>query len=278
MNPAGNSLPTRRSSVRAVSTLVAILAALTSAPATAQDRLLWGSLKPGPHAVGYQTVYQLDHTREYDPEYVADATELPVHRPRPILICMWYPARTTRARPTAYRQYLEIPSDDAQLAPFVQRLTYHIREVVCEETMGKIPRRLTPAEAAAFDRFLATKVFAERNAPAAVGRFPVVIYHPGLGGSHEDNSVLFEYLASHGYVVLSSAYPDADASSVSIAGDLICSFRDMECLIPPCPRAAVRRRRPARRHGAQLRRVCGPCLGRRAGFDGPCTGVARLRA
>ena len=64
---------------------------------------------------------------------------------------------------------------------------------------------MTPAEAAAFDRFLAAKTIAVKDAPAAVGRFPVVIYHPGLGGSYEDNSVLFEYLASHGYLVLSSA-------------------------------------------------------------------------
>ena len=58
----------------------------------------------------------------------------------------------------------------------------------------------------------------------------MVIYHPGLGGTPDDNSVLFEYLASHGYVVLSSAYHAADASSVRCGGDLACSFRDMEFL------------------------------------------------
>src|SRR5262249_27516195 len=79
-------------------------------------------------------------------------------------------------------------------------------------------------------RFLSAETFAVKDAPAVDGRFPVVVYHPGLGGSHEDNSVLFEYLASHGYVVLSSAYPDPEASSVSCGGDLPCSFRDMEVL------------------------------------------------
>jgi pimeloyl-ACP methyl ester carboxylesterase len=93
---------------------------------------------------------------------------------------------------------------------------------------GKAPAKRTPAEAAAFDRFLATKTFAVKDSPAAGGRFSVVIYHPGLAGSHEDNSVLFEYLASHGYVVLSSTYPDPSAYSVSCGGDLTYSFRDME--------------------------------------------------
>src|SRR5581483_2904631 len=170
-----------------------LLTALAATHARAQDPLLWGGLKPGPHAVGYRTLYQLDHTRQYDPEYQADTTKPAAPRPRPILICVWYPAQKTGAKPMEYRQYLDVPSDDARLAPFVKRLSPHIRAVVCEETVGKIPAKLSPAEAAAFDRLLAMKTFAVKDAPAADGRFPVVIYHPGLSGTHEDNSVLFEY-------------------------------------------------------------------------------------
>jgi dipeptidyl aminopeptidase/acylaminoacyl peptidase len=57
-----------------------------------------------------------------------------------------------------------------------------------------------------------------------------VIYHPGLGGVPDDNSVLFELLASHGYVVLNSAYPNYYAEGVHIGSDLHTSFRDMEFL------------------------------------------------
>src|SRR5262249_13826574 len=78
------------------------------------------------------------------------------------------------------------------------------------------------------DRLLGMKTFAAKDAPAAEGRFPVVIYHPGLSGTHEDNSVLFEYLASHGYVVLSSAYPDPSAYGIGITSDLQGSFSDLE--------------------------------------------------
>src|SRR5262249_31393620 len=113
---------------------------------------------------------------------------------------------------------------------FVRRLTYNIRVVVCEETVGKAPAILTLAEAAVFDRFLAAKTFAVKDAAPADGRFPVVTHHPGLAGTPDDNSVLFEYLASHGYVVLSSAYPDPDASSVRITSNLQGSLRDMEFL------------------------------------------------
>ena len=104
-------------SFRGVGSLAAVLVALASASAGAQEQLLWGDLKPGPHAVGYQALYKLDPSREYDPEYVTDATQPLVHSPRPILICMWYPARATGAEPITYRQYLEIPSNDAELRP-----------------------------------------------------------------------------------------------------------------------------------------------------------------
>src|ERR1035437_8348678 len=67
-------------------------------------------------------------------------------------------------------------------------------------------------------------------APAA-GKFPVVIYHPGLGGTFDDNAVAYEYLASHGYVVLSIAYQAADSSILNINGDLATSLEDLNFLL-----------------------------------------------
>jgi hypothetical protein len=210
--------------------LAAVLVALASPPATGQDPLLWGSLKPGPNAVGYRALYRLDHTRQYDPEFATDPTKPPVHKPRPIFIAVWYPAQKTGARPMEYRQYSDVSSHDALIAPFVKRLSRHVVNVVSEETVGKEPANRTPAETAAFERLLASRTFAAKEAPPAEGRFPVVIHHPGLNGVPDDNSVLFELLASHGYVVLSSAYPNWYAEGVGIGSDLHTSFRDLEFL------------------------------------------------
>ena len=198
---------------------------------SAQEKLLWGSLKPGPHAVGFRMVYGLDHSREYDPDFSMDRTQLPVASPRPILICIWYPSQKTSSKSLTYGQYLEIPTGNGQIAEYAERLTPHMREVVAEETIGNVPVKMTPEESKAFERLLSTKTFAVKNAPAAKGRFPVIVYHPGLNGTYEDNSVLFEYLASHGYVVLSSAYSDPDAYFVGITSDLIGSFRDLDFLV-----------------------------------------------
>jgi hypothetical protein len=196
----------------------------------AQEPLLWGGLKPGPYTVGYRHLYRLDHTRQYDPEFVTDPTKPPAHRPRPILICLWYPAKKTDAKPMEYRQYLDVSSEDALIAPFVKRLSRHVVNEVSEGTVGSEPVNRKPAETAAFERLLATRTYAIKDAPPAEGRFPVVLNHAGLNGVADDNSVLFELLASHGYVVLCSAYQNYYAEGVGISSDLHTSFRDLEFL------------------------------------------------
>jgi pimeloyl-ACP methyl ester carboxylesterase len=209
---------------------LAVAAVCVVSSANAQTPLLWGGLKPGPHAVGFRLQYKLDHSREYDPEFVTDTTRFPVHRPRPIMIGIWYPAQKTNVSRMTYGQYLDISPGPGPLAAFASRLEPAMRDVVGEETTGHEPRAMTPAEVRAFEQLLAAKTFAVKDAPAASGKFPVILYHPGTGGTYEDNSALFEYLASHGYIVVSSAYPNPDAHEVFIAGDLAGSFADLAFL------------------------------------------------
>jgi hypothetical protein len=225
-----NHAQSQRRILRQSGALATILVAVAATPATGQEPLLWGGLKPGPYAVGYRSLYQKDHTRLYDRELVTDPAKLPVHTPRPILLCIWYPAKSTDAKPMEYRQYLDVSSDDALIAPFVKRLSRHAMNGVSEGTVGTDAANRTPAETAAFERLLAARTFAVKDAPPAQGRFPVVLNHAGLGGVADDNSVLFELLASHGYVVMASAYQNYYAEGVRIGSDLHTSFRDLEFL------------------------------------------------
>jgi dienelactone hydrolase len=90
---------------------------------------------------------------------------------------------------------------------FRGRLETFVRDVVCDDLFHrKSEAALNEVERAAFDRLLATPTAALLDATPDKGPFPVVLYHSGSGGSFEDNSVLFEYLASNGYVVVSSAF------------------------------------------------------------------------
>jgi len=170
------------------------LALLFSAFAEAQDPLLWGSLEHGPYSIGFQSSIALDGSRKYD------------GKARPILLDVWYPASSTPGTGFDYAQYLRVPAVSAH-PWFKERLETFIRDVVSDDLFHKkTEAALNMDERSAFEKLLATRTAAHLDAAPLPGPFPVVLYHSGAGGSFEDNSLLFEYLASYGYVVVSSAF------------------------------------------------------------------------
>jgi tetratricopeptide (TPR) repeat protein len=212
----------------------ALAAVLASAGAGWGQSEFWGELKAGKYAVGFRSLYQLDVTRSYDADYPATGST-PVKKPRPIFLAIWYPAvaRHDTAMDTSmvYRDYFRAVSVDSPVPEFAQRLRKFTRDMACQYMLGKEFEKLTAEERVSWEGLLATPVFATSNAAPAAGKFPVVIYHPGLGGTFEDNAVAYEYLASHGYVVFSSAYQAADSSSLNIDGDFATSFDDLSFLL-----------------------------------------------
>ena len=71
-----------------------------------------------------------------------------------------------------------------------------------------------------------------KNAKAASGSFPVVVYAPGFGAQSFENSVLCEYLASHGFIVVAS--PSMGVKSRAMTFDqagIEAQARDIEFLI-----------------------------------------------
>ena len=191
-------LDTRRIAVRAC------LVALSAVYANAQDALFWGNLKAGPYAIGYRTFFALDESREYDGKSA-----------RPVLFQVWYPAASADNPKLDYQAYFDVPHLD-QHPQFSARLRSLARDVACNDLFKRQSEALLrPRERAAFNRLLATRTAGALNAREAPGRFPVVLYHSGAGGSFEQNSVLFEYLASFGYIIVSSAFQSPVADSVS---------------------------------------------------------------
>ncbi len=210
-----------------------LFVALEVPSASAQDRRLWGGLEPGPHAVGFSSSWQLDHARRYARDYDAGAAAAGPAResPRPILVYIWYPARKTDATPLRYRAYLEIGSDDPRIAAFARRLCAFTRRTMAEEVLEERPAKIDAAKAAGIERWLDTTTYAVKDAPVAPGKFPLIIGHPGLGGTIEDNAALYEYLASHGYVVAVAAYQSENPAYLNIDWDLDRSIKEMDFLV-----------------------------------------------
>jgi len=147
---------------------------------------IWCGLEPGPHAVGFSVVLRRDESR-----FMPGTRE-----PRPILIAVWYPAvGGSGAKALSYRDYVEAAAGEGKQGvptpreqdEFVQTL----RSLITS----------TGAETDAVTSWLESPVAAVRDAPAAVGRFPLIVILPGTFHTFYHHAILAEYLASHGFVV-----------------------------------------------------------------------------
>lgn len=199
---------------------IALLAVVFVLPAQARERALWGELQPGPFDVGFRSHWELDATRDYDTRF-ADGSRYATsgRAPRPILVNAWYPADAQDgARRMPHRGYLEIPAADERLERLSRELATYEGNVIAEWTLGKLPSAFDEADTEAFEQLLDTATACIRDAAPADGCFPLVIYHAGYGSSFEDNSVLCEYLASHGYFVVGSAFQAEEGGSFNIDG------------------------------------------------------------
>src|ERR1019366_7375541 len=154
--------------------LLVLLAACAPPPAP-PDPQLWGTLKPGPYAVGFGLRWETDPSRTYGLE--KDGV---TKRPRPIPVGVWYPARPSPAEHMQVADYFDMRSKQVQFDELAAKLNAHIREIVAQ-SMG---------DPTAVNRFLAMRTSATFDAPPAKGQFPVVIYCSN--GSYAEDFVLFE--------------------------------------------------------------------------------------
>jgi dienelactone hydrolase len=193
-----------RRSAHARPAICAFLIVFSAVGAQAQNPLLWGELEAGSYGIGYRTFFAVDESREYGGG-----------RGRPILFRVWYPAASADGAKLTYEAYFEVPPLNSH--PLLShRLRSLARDVTCNDLFNRQSESLLRApERKAFQRLLSTHTAAVLDAREAPGAFPVVLYHPGAGGSFEENSLLFEYLASAGYIVVSSAFQSPFADSVS---------------------------------------------------------------
>lgn len=175
--------------------MLVLLLSLLSFAANAQA-LLTGKLQYGRHPVGFRVVETVDAGRSYLParDYFGEPTRFP--RGRPMQVAMWYPAKPGgRAHPMRYGDYLAISAADAGFTKTSQADRKFEQEAFLDGYEGSAK--------AAMRKLLQEGISAERDATMASGDWPVVLYAPPLDTAFYDNSVLCEYLASKGYLVLS---------------------------------------------------------------------------
>lgn len=173
------------------------------------------ALEYGPHSVGFRHEMELDRSRAY--ERTMDFPDQLTFRQMPV--SMWYPLSVTAsANPVSIADYLRILKEEEEWESlpdeYIFSWFYYPETEAGKENTSKVTH-------------------AYRNGQHRDGQHPVVIYSPSYNASSVENFMLCEYLASKGYVVLST--PSRGSSSFRLEGgitrDAETQRRDLEFLV-----------------------------------------------
>lgn len=144
-------------------------------------------LEYGNHAVGFKHYLSHDSSRTYKRSADWDNQFIP----RPIPISIWYPAPQNQDSLAllAVSQYMEILKEEEEWEhlPNEQILNWFNYENNAQN-----------------HHHLTEKTSAYLHALPLEGKFPTIIYAPSIQASSIENFALCEFLASHGFVVISS--------------------------------------------------------------------------
>ncbi|RCR69928.1 hypothetical protein DUE52_08810 [Larkinella punicea] len=181
-------------------------------------------LSYGFYQVGFRTEQQVDSTRSYQPD-----RGIPY---RPLSIHIWYPARkasTENLMP--YRTYIGL---ETQREGFVTTDSNQVR-AFCTNLVGGYRQYATTFMknlTVSVDDILLAPTKAVYNAAPVHRKFPVILYAPSLSKPANQNHMACEYLASHGYVVISAASAGKHGQTMTkdTAG-IMAQVRDLEYIM-----------------------------------------------
>jgi dienelactone hydrolase len=178
---------------------VSALSCAQNAPADSPDHFTFAP-KPGPYPVGFRVVFQYDYSRTFQDAIDSLGKPNTGERARPVQTLIWYPAQKSDNPPVVFDDYLALG----------------VKEL--EPTAAKGSVEALAQMKKGYGDAAAEKTWAVKDSAPAAGSFPVVIYAPSFSAPAHENSDMLEYLASNGYIVISSA--DVGAHDRSMTPDL----------------------------------------------------------
>lgn len=183
---------------------------------TAQTSLKEIALENGHYRVGFRHYTKSDSTRTYS--QVFDYTNNKV--PRPIPISIWYPAeqQVIDLEPMKVLDYLEILKEEEEW-----------ENLPNEQILNWFYFANTPSN----QQHLNEQTTAFGDVEPRKGKFPVIVYAPSFQASSIENFAICEYLASHGYIVISSPSRGTETRWFSnhLAKEMETQARDVEFLL-----------------------------------------------
>lgn len=201
-----------------------VVCLMSPAASMAAQPKIWGALQPGPYSVGYRSELHRDPTRSFFPEKDFKGRILPGDTRRPVPIRIWFPGRTGTGSAMKYADYVEVSAGKEGLEEFAR--LYASRN---QATHKALAEKYASQRPKALDQVMASPVLARLGGEPRAGRFPIIGYAGGAYNPVDENVILLEYLASHGFVV--AAVPAQHVKTVSGAPDAAgveAETRDME--------------------------------------------------
>ena len=212
---------------------------------------VWGSLEPGPYTVGFQVVGTHDVTR-------ADGA-YPEAEGRPVQLSIWYPAQPA-ASPMHFATYAHVLTKQTDL----DALTAEQKRQAERSLLVEMSRdRFYLLKAGKIETLLQMPTRAFYEATPVEDHFPLLLWglrHTSAAGQ----SVMNEYLASHGYVVvapqytgLRPRYPWESQPALEIARTIEGWTQDLATALAFSRALPLRQPRTHRDPGLELRRRLG---------------------
>lgn len=173
-----------------------LLIFLTVTGLLGQNRYLEPEMKYGPYKVGFKVFHEYDYSRTIERNASSalsgDKTEIA----RPIQITVWYPAAIKESEePMGYNSYIHLMATETDFEFNGDPMTHpYIRERLYEDPF---------IDQKQLEIALKSKTKAFYGAAPKAGSFPVIVNAPGGFGPSFENSTLFEFLASYGFIVAS---------------------------------------------------------------------------
>lgn len=203
--------------------LLVVSILLSSIFCNAQESSLKLTSQMGEYAVGFKSIDTYDYSRSFLPTDGSETKKGEVVF-RPMQISIWYPAKSNaESRKIKYEDYF-----------YLQLLETGAVDLTTDNKKKFVEKfiKLEPVVMDKFDKELSVEMNAIKNASEANGSFPVIVYGPSYSSTSIENALMFELLASHGYVVISS--PSIGPYTRSMGGGQLgieTQARDLEFLI-----------------------------------------------
>jgi len=175
------------------------------------------NLNNGKYKVGFQHYTIIDSTRNYQIKNEFNNQFIP----RPIPISIWYPTKIDdeNSKQLTVIDYLEVLKEEEEW-----------KNLPNEFLLDWFPYLgNTPQNKAHLPEY----VNSFSNTAFLEGKFPVIVYAPSYQASSIENFAMFEYLVSHGFIVISS--PSRGTTTRRLEGgitkDMETQSRDIELLL-----------------------------------------------